>query len=97
MMLTFPQPIQDPVPILVTGRWTTGDAGIVRELLRFTRTSTGTDPTYAVPWPRPSRRRTRQVGFGLLECRRGVLGGVGCGDLVGGAAAASRPRPGHAM
>jgi len=35
-----------------------GDAGIVRELLRFTRTSTGIDPTYAVPWPRPSRRRT---------------------------------------
>ncbi|HZA16243.1 MAG TPA: hypothetical protein VE645_05000 [Pseudonocardiaceae bacterium] len=28
-----------------------GNAGIVRELLRFVRATTGTDPDYAVPWP----------------------------------------------
>lgn len=31
--------------------WAMGNAGIVREILRFARISTGTDPTYAVPWP----------------------------------------------
>lgn len=31
--------------------WAMGNAGIVRELLRYTRTSTGANPTYAVPWP----------------------------------------------
>jgi hypothetical protein len=28
-----------------------GNAGIVRELLRFARAVAGTDPAYAVPWP----------------------------------------------
>ena len=31
--------------------WAMGSAGIIRELLRFTRASTGKDPAYAVPWP----------------------------------------------
>ncbi len=31
--------------------WAMGNAGIVRELLRFARASTGIDPAYAVPWP----------------------------------------------
>ncbi|MFI7104596.1 lanthionine synthetase LanC family protein [Streptomyces sp. NPDC050161] len=31
--------------------WAMGNAGIVRELLRFVRVSRGTDPTYAVTWP----------------------------------------------
>ncbi|HEY6422519.1 MAG TPA: lanthionine synthetase LanC family protein [Pseudonocardiaceae bacterium] len=31
--------------------WAMGNAGIIRELLRFARTSTSSDPTYAVPWP----------------------------------------------
>ena len=31
--------------------WAMGNAGIVRELLRFVRASAGTDPAYAVPWP----------------------------------------------
>jgi hypothetical protein len=31
--------------------WVMGNAGIVRELLRFARASTGIDPAYAVPWP----------------------------------------------
>jgi hypothetical protein len=31
--------------------WAMGNAGIVRELLRFARAAAGTDPAYAVPWP----------------------------------------------
>lgn len=31
--------------------WAMGNAGIVRELVRFTRIAAGTDPAYAVPWP----------------------------------------------
>lgn len=31
--------------------WAMGNAGIIRELLRFARASTGRDPAYAVPWP----------------------------------------------
>jgi hypothetical protein len=31
--------------------WAMGNAGIIRELLRFARASTGADPAYAVPWP----------------------------------------------
>jgi hypothetical protein len=31
--------------------WAMGNAGIVRELLRFTRVTGGADPAYAVPWP----------------------------------------------
>jgi hypothetical protein len=31
--------------------WAMGNAGIVRELLRFARLSTGGDPTYAITWP----------------------------------------------
>jgi hypothetical protein len=31
--------------------WATGNAGIIRELLRFARASTGRDPAYAVLWP----------------------------------------------
>ncbi|MCL6298844.1 lanthionine synthetase LanC family protein [Streptomyces kronopolitis] len=31
--------------------WASGNAGIVRELLRFVRISRGADPTYAVTWP----------------------------------------------
>ncbi|MFE9969351.1 lanthionine synthetase LanC family protein [Streptomyces hirsutus] len=31
--------------------WAMGNAGIVRELLRFLRTSRGADPAYAVTWP----------------------------------------------
>jgi len=28
-----------------------GNAGIIRELLRFARAGTGRTPAYAVPWP----------------------------------------------
>lgn len=31
--------------------WAMGNAGIIRELLRFARASTGRDPAYAVAWP----------------------------------------------
>jgi len=31
--------------------WAMGNAGIVRELLRFARATAGSDPSYAVPWP----------------------------------------------
>ena len=31
--------------------WAMGNAGIIRELLRFARASTGKDPAYAVRWP----------------------------------------------
>ena len=31
--------------------WAMGNAGIIRELLRFARARTGRDPAYAVPWP----------------------------------------------
>jgi Lanthionine synthetase C-like protein len=31
--------------------WAMGSAGIIRELLRFTRAGTGKDPAYAVSWP----------------------------------------------
>ncbi|MBY8880238.1 lanthionine synthetase LanC family protein [Actinacidiphila acidipaludis] len=31
--------------------WAMGNAGIVRELLRFVRVSRGADPRYAFPWP----------------------------------------------
>jgi hypothetical protein len=34
-----------------------GNAGIIRELLRFARASTGRDPAYAVPWPDHSGAR----------------------------------------
>lgn len=37
--------------------WAMGNAGIIRELLRFVRASTSRDPAYAVPWPdHPSAR-----------------------------------------
>jgi hypothetical protein len=31
--------------------WAMGNAGVIRELLRFARASTGADPAYAVAWP----------------------------------------------
>ena len=31
--------------------WAMGNAGIVRELLRFVRLETGRDPAYAFTWP----------------------------------------------
>jgi len=31
--------------------WAMGNAGIIRELLRFARAAAGTDPSYAVTWP----------------------------------------------
>ncbi|MER6762544.1 lanthionine synthetase LanC family protein [Amycolatopsis sp. NPDC000673] len=31
--------------------WAMGNAGIIRELLRFARVSAGRDPAYATPWP----------------------------------------------
>ncbi|HEY0804618.1 MAG TPA: hypothetical protein VGD84_06125, partial [Pseudonocardiaceae bacterium] len=31
--------------------WAMGNAGIIRELLRFVRVSSGGDPPYAVAWP----------------------------------------------
>jgi hypothetical protein len=31
--------------------WAMGNAGIIRELLRFARAGTGRKPAYAVPWP----------------------------------------------
>ncbi len=31
--------------------WAMGNAGIVRELLRFIRASNGGDPAYAIAWP----------------------------------------------
>ena len=31
--------------------WAMGNAGIVRELLRFARLEDGRDPSYAFPWP----------------------------------------------
>lgn len=31
--------------------WAMGSAGIIRELLRFTREINGTDPAYAIAWP----------------------------------------------
>jgi hypothetical protein len=38
--------------------WAMGNAGIIRELLRFARASMGIDPAYAVPWPdHPGARR----------------------------------------
>jgi len=43
--------------------WAMGNAGIIRELLRFARASTGRDPVCAVPWPdHPGMR-----GPGALE------------------------------
>jgi hypothetical protein len=46
--------------------WAMGNAGIIRELLRFARASTGRDPAYAVPWPdHPGAR-----GPGALESSR---------------------------
>jgi hypothetical protein len=38
--------------------WAMGNAGIIRELLRFVRATTGTDPDYAVPWPDHPAART---------------------------------------
>jgi hypothetical protein len=31
--------------------WTMGNAGVIRELLRFARASSGRETAYAVPWP----------------------------------------------
>ncbi|MDI5968825.1 lanthionine synthetase LanC family protein [Streptomyces sp. SL13] len=40
-----------PSSLEPTPGWAMGNAGIVRELLRFARVSTGRDPGYAVTWP----------------------------------------------
>lgn len=43
--------------------WAMGNAGIIRELLRFARASTGRDPAYAVPWPdHPGATRLTRPG-----------------------------------
>jgi lantibiotic modifying enzyme len=43
--------------------WAMGNAGIIRELLRFARVSDGGDPTYAVAWPdHPQVLRSGLVG-----------------------------------
>jgi hypothetical protein len=31
--------------------WAMGSAGIIRELLRFSRVTDGADPSYAITWP----------------------------------------------
>lgn len=41
----------DPGDLEPQPGWAMGNAGIVRELLRFVRLSRGGDPTYAVAWP----------------------------------------------
>jgi Lanthionine synthetase C-like protein len=43
--------------------WAMGNAGIIRELLRFARASTGADPAYAVPWPDHPVATTAKSGF----------------------------------
>ncbi|MFF1919979.1 lanthionine synthetase LanC family protein [Streptomyces sp. NPDC058221] len=50
-----------PSTLEPTPGWAMGNAGIVRELLRFARIGTGADPGYAVTWPdhpATSRRRS---------------------------------------
>jgi hypothetical protein len=39
--------------------WAMGNAGIIRELLRFARAAAGTDPSYAVTWPDHPAARAR--------------------------------------
>jgi hypothetical protein len=41
----------DPSALEPHSGWGMGNAGIIRELLRFVRVSTGGDPGYAVDWP----------------------------------------------
>lgn len=40
-----------PSTLLPRTGWAMGNAGIIRELLRFARATAGTDPSYAVTWP----------------------------------------------
>ncbi|MBT3152647.1 lanthionine synthetase C family protein [Streptomyces sp. CHD11] len=51
--------------------WAMGNAGIVRELLRFVRLSRGGDPRYAFTWPDqppvPARPATRSLGAGAVS------------------------------
>jgi len=41
----------DPSTLEPRSGWAMGSAGIIRELLRYVRITTGRDPTYAVHWP----------------------------------------------
>jgi hypothetical protein len=41
--------------------WGQGNAGIIRELLRYHRAATGADPTYAVSWPDQIEAQSRPV------------------------------------
>jgi hypothetical protein len=41
----------NPATLAPRTGWAMGNAGIVRELLRFARTQTGGNPLYAVAWP----------------------------------------------
>lgn len=41
----------DPPELEPQAGWAMGNAGIVRELLRYVRVARGDDPTYAVDWP----------------------------------------------
>ncbi|MEU8991807.1 lanthionine synthetase LanC family protein [Streptomyces sp. NPDC048558] len=48
--------------------WAMGNAGIVRELLRFVRVVRGGEPDYAFRWPdQPAVRRSRQAGMAQGE------------------------------
>ncbi|MFE3771076.1 lanthionine synthetase LanC family protein [Streptomyces sp. NPDC059122] len=42
--------------------WGSGNAGIVRELLRYIRICRGADPTYAVTWPDQAQVRSTSLG-----------------------------------
>jgi hypothetical protein len=41
----------DPSTLEPRSGWAMGSAGIIRELLRYVRITTGRDPSYAVQWP----------------------------------------------
>jgi hypothetical protein len=44
--------------------WAMGNAGLIRELLRYTRIADGRDPSYAVQWPDQPVARVRGGGAG---------------------------------
>jgi hypothetical protein len=43
--------------------WAMGNAGIIRELVRFARAADAADPAYAVPWPDHPPAAPRRMSF----------------------------------
>jgi Lanthionine synthetase C-like protein len=55
--------------------WSMGNAGLIRELLRYARISDGRDPAYAIAWPdQPAARRGADGGSSSAAAERAANG-----------------------